>query len=67
MLTDLGLDASETVFIFNDSNDLPIVNHPELSSVIKIKVGDYLPSISADYHVATPYDVADVLSNIINQ
>lgn len=67
MLIDLGLDASETVFIFNDSNDLPIVNHHELSKVIKIKVGNYLPDISADYHVATPYDVADILNDIINR
>ncbi|MDD3266773.1 MAG: HAD hydrolase family protein [Burkholderiales bacterium] len=65
MLADLGLQASEAVFIFNDSNDLPIVNHPDLSGVIKIKVGDYLPNINADYHVKTPYDVANILRQII--
>lgn len=64
MLNFMDLKANEVAFIFNDKNDLPIINHPALRDVIKIKVGDYLPEVTSDYHVATPYDVADVLKNI---
>ncbi|HCY39709.1 MAG TPA: hypothetical protein DHV02_07570 [Neisseriales bacterium] len=64
MLNFMDLKANEVAFIFNDKNDLPIINHPALRDVIKIKVGDYLPEVKSDYHVATPYDVADILKNI---
>lgn len=66
LLSVLNLTPEETVFVFNDRNDLPVINHPELQNVIKLKVGDYLPSVIADYHVATPHDVAAVLSQLIN-
>lgn len=65
MLQTMELTPEETVFVFNDKNDLPIVEHPELSNVIKIKVGNYLPDITSDYHVDTPHEVADVLSKLI--
>lgn len=65
MLTMLNIKPQETAFVFNDQNDLPIVNHPDLQDIIKIKVGDYLPNTSADYHVATPHDVAPILQKLI--
>lgn len=65
MLSMYGLQANETVFVFNDKNDLPIVNHPQLSGVIKVKVGDYLPDVAADYCASTPYGVAAILETII--
>ena len=64
MLNFMDLKANEVAFVFNDKNDLPIINHPALRDVIKIKVGDYLPEVKSDYQVATPYDVADILKNI---
>lgn len=66
LLEMLGLKANETAFVFNDRNDLPLIEHPELQDIITIKVGDYLPETGANYHVATPHDVADVLMEIIN-
>lgn len=66
MLNLLNIDAREVAFVFNDKNDLPIINHQQLQDVIKIKVGDYLPEVESDYHVATFYDVADILGNLIN-
>lgn len=61
----LNLSANEVAFVFNDRNDLPLVEHPELQQITKIMVGDYLPEIKADYHVDTPYDVAEVLAKLI--
>ena len=61
----LNLHPSEVAFVFNDRNDLPLVEHPELNEIVKIKVGDYLPDTPAEFHVATPYDVADVLQQLI--
>lgn len=65
MLDLLGVHAAETIFIFNDKNDLPIIEHEQLQDVIKIKVGNYLPMVNADYHVDTPYDVAGILRTLI--
>lgn len=65
LLTMLNLHPSEVAFVFNDRNDLPLVEHPELNEIVKIKVGDYLPDTPAEFHVATPYDVADVLQQLI--
>lgn len=65
MMEAMDVKPEETAFVFNDKNDLPIINHPELQNIVKIKVGDYLPEIKADYHVATPYDVADIIRQII--
>lgn len=65
MLNLMDLLASETLFVFNDKNDLPIIEHPDLQAVVKIKVGDYLPDVLADYHVATPHDVADIIEKLI--
>jgi hydroxymethylpyrimidine pyrophosphatase-like HAD family hydrolase len=66
LLEMLGLTPKETAFVFNDRNDLPLIEHPELQDIITIKVGDYLPETEANYHVATPHDVADVIYELIN-
>ena len=49
-------------FVFND---LPVLKHPELSQIVKIKVGDLLPDVAADYALASPYDVAGVLKDLL--
>lgn len=65
LLETLQIKPYEAVFVFNDRNDLPLVLHPELQQITTIKVGDYLPEVNSTYHVATPYDVADVLKALI--
>jgi hypothetical protein len=65
-LEHLRISPAEAVFVFNDRNDLPLVEHPLLAAITKIKVGDYLPDVVADYSVATPYEVAAVLKQLIN-
>lgn len=65
LLETLQIKPCESAFVFNDKNDLPLVLHPELQQITTIKVGDYLPEINSTYHVATPYEVADVLKNLI--
>lgn len=67
LLEHLGLTPSEVAFVFNDRNDLPLVEHPQLQEITKIKVGDYLPDTQADHHVETPNEVAAVLAKLINQ
>ncbi len=59
MLEHLGHSAQEAIFIFNDYNDLPLIN--ALPTIKKLKVGSLLTNIEADYQVATPEQVADVL------
>jgi hydroxymethylpyrimidine pyrophosphatase-like HAD family hydrolase len=66
LLEHLRISPAEAVFVFNDRNDLPLVEHPLLAAITKIKVGDYLPDVVADYSVATPYEVAAVLKQLIN-
>lgn len=65
LLNELALSTHEVAFIFNDKNDLPIVEHELLKDIIKIKVGNQLPDIDSNFCVSTPYDVADVLKGII--
>lgn len=65
LLNELGLQASEVAFVFNDKNDLPIVENKTLKEILKIKVGDQLPNTCSDFCVNTPYDVANVLKSII--
>lgn len=65
LLEHLNLKPEEVAFVFNDRNDLPLVEHPDLQAITTIKVGDYLPETSANYHVATPHDVADVIERLI--
>jgi hydroxymethylpyrimidine pyrophosphatase-like HAD family hydrolase len=65
LLNELGLLPSEVAFVFNDRNDLPIVEHLHLQDITKIKVGDYLPEVVADYNVKTPYDVVPILQQLI--
>jgi hydroxymethylpyrimidine pyrophosphatase-like HAD family hydrolase len=65
LLDYLSLKSENVIFIFNDYNDLPLVEKPELDKILKFKVGDRLPHIIADYAVNTPFDVAGVLSKII--
>lgn len=65
LLNELNLLPEEVVFIFNDKNDLPIINNPLLKNIIKIKVGDYLPDIISDYYANTPYEVATVIQQVL--
>ena len=65
LLETLQIKPEQAAFVFNDRNDLPLVLHPELAQITTIKVGDYLPEINATHHVATPYDVAEVLEKLI--
>ena len=67
LLETLQIKPEQAVFVFNDRNDLPLVLHPELSQITTIKVGDYLPDIKANYHVASPYKVAEILEKLIAQ
>ena len=62
----LKISPREAAFVFNDKNDLPLVTHPLLQDITKIKVGSYLPEIKADYEVVSPYEVADVIANLIS-
>lgn len=66
LLEQLNLKPEEAIFVFNDQNDLPLVNHPRLKNVIKLKVGDSLPNIKADYTAATPFEVAELLKIILD-
>lgn len=65
LLEDLNILPNEAAFIFNDGNDLPIVEHPHLRDITKIKVGNYLPGVIANYSVNTPYDVVSILQRLI--
>lgn len=65
LLEILKLQPDEVAFVFNDKNDLPLIEHPELQDIITIKVGNYLPDVAATYHAATPYDVAAILAKLI--
>lgn len=65
LLEVLNLSADEVLFVFNDKNDLPIVEHPALKDMPKLKVGDHLPEVNVNFHVATPYDVAEVLNQVL--
>jgi hypothetical protein len=62
----LGVSPSETAFVFNDFNDLSVLEHPELSQIVKLKVGDLLPDVAADYELESPYDVARVLKDLLS-
>lgn len=66
MLKILDIHPAEAVFVFNDFNDLPVINHPALSKLVTIKVGDLLPEVTASYHVATPFEVAEILEQLLN-
>ena len=62
----LDLTPADVAFVFNDKNDLPVLLHHELQDIVKIKVGNYLPEVVADFAVSTPYEVADVLAKLLN-
>ena len=65
LLNYLEIAPEHVAFVFNDNNDLPLVLHPELSSITKIKVGGLLPTVVADYIVDSPFEVAEALEKII--
>ena len=65
MLKVLNIEPSEAIFVFNDFNDLPVINHPLLQDMLMLKVGDLMPELDVDYTVATPYDVASALRGLI--
>lgn len=62
----LNLSPSEAVFIFNDKNDLPIVEHKDLVGLTTIKVGAWLPHIKATFSVNSPHEVADIVKQLIS-
>lgn len=64
LLEFLNLAPHEVLFIFNDKNDLPIINHPKLKDIKKLKVGKYLPEVKADYFATSPQYVAEILQQI---
>ena len=66
LLKILNASAAEVAFVFNDKNDLPVIKHEHLQDITTIKVGDFLPDVAADYSVATPYQVAEILASLIN-
>lgn len=61
----LGIDPRKSIFLFNDKNDLPIINNIFFADVIKIKVGDSMPDIAADHNPSHPSDVAELLQKFI--
>jgi hydroxymethylpyrimidine pyrophosphatase-like HAD family hydrolase len=63
LLERLNIDASHALFIFNDFNDLPLIN--AVPDIIKLKVGTLMPEVSADYYAATPHDVAEILRQLL--
>ena len=65
LLKRMNLLPHEVVFIFNDKNDLPITEHPLLGEIVKIKVGNSLPNTYSQFHVETPYEVANILEKIL--
>jgi hydroxymethylpyrimidine pyrophosphatase-like HAD family hydrolase len=67
LLKILGVDAKSVAFVFNDRNDLPVLKHDLLKDITTIKVGEYLPEVIADYEVATPHDVADILAPLLSR
>jgi hydroxymethylpyrimidine pyrophosphatase-like HAD family hydrolase len=61
----LKINQQDVAFVFNDKNDLPVLDHPDLQEITTVKVGHALPEINANYHVDTPFDVANVLVQLI--
>lgn len=65
LLKVLKLNPAEVAFVFNDKNDLPVLLHKDLQDITTIKVGSYLPEVTANYHVSSPYEVAEVLGKLL--
>ena len=65
LINRLNLMPHEVAFVFNDKNDLPVIEHPGLSGLVTIKVGDWLPQIPSMYSVDSPHDVALVIQQLI--
>lgn len=63
MLSHLGHNPDEAVFIFNDYNDLPLIN--ALPTIKKLKVGNLLNDVQAEYTAESPLQVAKVLNNLL--
>lgn len=57
----LQADLSRSLFIFNDENDLPVIEDPYFIDLIRVKVGPLLPTVRCHYLVACPEDVALML------
>jgi len=65
LLTRLEIKPHEAAFVFNDKNDLPVIEHSALSDLITIKVGGWLPQVKPSFSVSNPYEVADILSKLV--
>jgi hydroxymethylpyrimidine pyrophosphatase-like HAD family hydrolase len=65
LINRLDLTPDEIVFVFNDKNDLPVLEHANLSSLTTIKVGDWLPQVTSTYSVESPHEVASILHQLI--
>lgn len=66
VLNFLKLTPQETLFIFNDNNDLPVVNHNKLKGITLLKVGNRLPEIEAHHYVSDPKYVTQILKEILD-
>lgn len=58
----LGVSPLDAAFVFNDSNDLPVVTLPEFQAMTRIKVGPEISWALHDHNPARPEDVARVLT-----
>lgn len=57
----LGLEVQSTAFVFNDRNDMPVLEHEALAGLITIKVGPLLPKVLSCFSVASPDEVAEII------
>lgn len=64
VLKNLNYKSEDVIFVFNDYNDLPVINHPDLSDITKIRVGNSV-DIASEYSVDSQDDVAEILSLLI--
>ena len=58
----LGFAPADVAFVFNDSNDLPVVTLPAFQTMTRIKVGPKVPWARHDHNPAAPEDVAEELA-----
>lgn len=63
VLSMLAIRPQEAAFVFNDQNDLAVIEDPSLRGIYLIKVGEELPQIPAHARVNTPNDVSTLLSD----
>jgi hydroxymethylpyrimidine pyrophosphatase-like HAD family hydrolase len=60
----LDLDPADSIFIFNDENDVSVLKLPFFKEMTLLKVGHQLPHISSHFHAQSPRDVASILLGV---